>query len=75
MKLEAKSRLLAVAPLSLVRKYMGSFNRTRYAAIFNKYGSGNSQEKYRIYIPISGTMTPAKPVEVPPAITEYLSSL
>ena len=75
MKLEARSRLEAKMPISMVRKYLSGFNRARYASFFNKYGSGKGTEKYRIYIPISGALAAAKPIEVPQPITDYLATV
>lgn len=44
---------ISAVPLKVARPYVKSFDRTRYAEIFNKYGTGKSGEKYRIYIPVS----------------------
>jgi len=64
---------LSAIPLSIARKYVKGFDRTRYANIFNKYGSGKGRDKYRIYIPID-TKKPLldKEVIVPVEILTFL---
>lgn len=65
---------LSRVPLSLARKYVAGWNKTRYRDLFTRLGAGGSADKYRIYIPL-GASVPAKDnVEVPPEILEYLAA-
>ena len=61
MDLLAKCRLQSAIPLSLVKPQIKNWNKSRYGAIFNKYGSGNGPEKYRIYIPMGEQLEAESP--------------
>lgn len=63
---------LSAVPLSQVRSYMKSFNRTRYAQIFDKLGTGK-KDKFRIYFPINSSQPNKVDLEVPTEIKEYLA--
>ena len=65
---------LSAIPLRMVKPYVKAFNRTRYAHIFNKYGSGKTKNKNRIYIPVGQNLKVEK-VKVPAIIEQELDSL
>jgi hypothetical protein len=65
---------LAAVPLSVVRPYLAGWDKTRYAAIFKKYGVGKKTDKYRIYIPITEAKAKPETVKIPEEIESYLTS-
>jgi hypothetical protein len=62
---------LSAIPLSLIRPFLKSWNKSRYASLFQKYD--HDKNAYRIYLPLSGKASEKK-IIIPKAILNEIQS-